>query len=54
MRWQTGYILGFAQSEAIALFGLSLRYMGFTLREVSPFYVVGFVLMLLSWPRVPR
>jgi FtsH-binding integral membrane protein len=52
-RWQTGCILGVAQSEAIATFGLSLRFMGFTLREVAPFYAAGFVLMIFSGPRAP-
>jgi hypothetical protein len=52
-RWQTGYILGFAQSAAIAMFGLSLRFMGFTFGEVAPFYAVGFALMLFSRPRAP-
>jgi hypothetical protein len=53
-RWQTGCILGFAQSEAIERrVGLSLRFMGFTLREVAPFYAAGFVLMIFSGPRAP-
>ena len=51
--WQTGHILGFAQSEAIAMFALNPRFMGFTLWEVAPFYVAGFVLMLFSNPRAP-
>jgi hypothetical protein len=31
-----------------------LRFMGFTLSEVAPFYVVGFALILLFGPRRPR
>jgi F0F1-type ATP synthase membrane subunit c/vacuolar-type H+-ATPase subunit K len=50
-RWQTGYIVSYAFSEAVALFGLVLRFTGFTLREVAPFYIAGFVLMLLAAPR---
>jgi F0F1-type ATP synthase membrane subunit c/vacuolar-type H+-ATPase subunit K len=37
--------------ETLALFGFVLRFMGFTLSEVAPFYVVGFALMLLFGPR---
>jgi hypothetical protein len=53
-RWQTGHILHYSMSEAIALYGLVLRFQGFTLSEVLPFYVVGFVLMLFGRPRAPK
>jgi hypothetical protein len=49
-QWQAGHIVSFALSEAVALFGFVLRFMGFTLREVVPFYIAGFVLMILSAP----
>jgi hypothetical protein len=52
-RWRAGYIIIYALSEAVALFGLVLRILGFTLSQVTPFYVVGFVLMLLFGPRRP-
>ncbi|SRR5260370_14360901 len=51
-RWQTGHIYCFALSEAVAMFGLVLRG-GSTLREVAPFYLAGFVLMLSSRPKTP-
>src|SRR5277367_5290464 len=41
-RWRTGYIFTYALCETVALFGFVLRFMGFTLSEVAPFYVVGF------------
>jgi F0F1-type ATP synthase membrane subunit c/vacuolar-type H+-ATPase subunit K len=50
-RWRSGYIVTYALSEALALFGLVLRILGFTFSQVLPFYVVGFVLMLLFAPR---
>jgi F0F1-type ATP synthase membrane subunit c/vacuolar-type H+-ATPase subunit K len=50
-RWRSGYIITYALSEALALFGLVLRILGFTSSQVLPFYVVGFVLMLLFAPR---
>ena len=53
MRWRAGHIVGYAMSEAVALFGLVLRFLGFTLREVAPFYVAGVILMLFSAPKVP-
>jgi hypothetical protein len=52
-RWRAGYIITYALCEAVALFGLVLRVLGFTLSEVTPFYLVGFVLMLLFGPRRP-
>ena len=52
-RWRAGYIIVYALCEAVALFGLVLRFLGFTLAQVLPFYVVGFVLMLLFAPRMP-
>jgi len=51
-RWRTGHIYCFALSEAVAMFGLVLQG-GFTLREVAPFYVAGFILMLFSRPITP-
>ncbi len=53
-RWQTGHIIGYALSEAVALYGFNLRYAGFTLREVAPFYLAGLVLMFFSRPRLPE
>ena len=52
-RWWAGYIFTYALCEAVALFGLVLRILGFTLSQVMPFYLVGFVLMLLFGPRRP-
>jgi hypothetical protein len=53
-RWRSGYICTYALCEALALFGLVLRVLGFTLAQVWPYYVGGFALMLLCWPRRPR
>jgi hypothetical protein len=50
-RWRTGYIVSYALSEAIALYGLVLRFLGFTLSQVAPFYVAGIILLLLLSPR---
>ncbi len=53
-RWRTGYIVTYALCEALALFGLVLRILGFTLAQVWPYYAGGFVLLLLFWPRRPE
>jgi F0F1-type ATP synthase membrane subunit c/vacuolar-type H+-ATPase subunit K len=53
-RWRTGYIITYTLCETVVLFGFVLRFMGFTLSEVAPFYVVGFALLLLFGPRRPR
>ena len=53
-RWRTGYLVTYALCEALALFGLLLRLMGFTLSSVWPYYAGSAVLMLLFWPRMPQ
>jgi F0F1-type ATP synthase membrane subunit c/vacuolar-type H+-ATPase subunit K len=52
-RWRTGYIITFVLCETVALYGLVLRFLGFTLSDVAPFYVAGFALMLMLGPRRP-
>jgi hypothetical protein len=53
-RWRSGYICTYALCEALALFGLVLRMVGFPLAQVWPYYVGGFALMLVSAARAPR
>jgi hypothetical protein len=53
-RWRAGYIMTYALSEAIAMFGLVLRILGFSLSQVLSFYVAGFALLLFFGPRRPR
>jgi hypothetical protein len=52
-RWRAGYVMTYALSESIALFGLVLRLMGFTLSQVWSFYIAGFILLLFFSPRRP-
>jgi hypothetical protein len=52
-RWQSGYLMTYAFSEAIALYGVVLHFMGFTLAQVAPFLIAGFVLILFYSPRLP-
>lgn len=53
-RWQTGHILHFSSSLAVTLYGLVLRYAGFSLSEVWPFYVAGLALMFYGMSRKPK
>jgi hypothetical protein len=52
-RWRAGYVMTYALSEAIALFGLVLRMIGFSLSQVAPFYIAGFILLFFFGPRRP-
>ena len=52
-RWRTGYITTWAVSEAVALFGVVLHFIGFTLTQAAPFLIAGFVLILFFGPRRP-
>lgn len=51
--WRATYLLIFMACEAIALYGLVLRFLGFSFAQVAPFYIAGFVLMLYFVPRRP-
>ena len=53
IRWRLGYIVTFALSEAVALYGLVLRFVGFNFSQVVPFFLAGFILMLFFGPRRP-
>jgi hypothetical protein len=53
-RWKTGQIATYALCEALALLGLVLRVAGFRLTDVWPYYLGGFALMLVFWPRMPQ
>jgi len=52
-RWRAGYIVTFALSEAVALYGIVLRFIGAGFRQVVPFFIAGFILMLFFGPRRP-
>jgi hypothetical protein len=43
----------YALCEALALFGMILRFMGFSFERSLPFYVGGFVLIFFFGPRAP-
>jgi len=51
--WKSGYITTYALCEALALFGLILRFMGCSFQQSLPFYIGGFVLLFFFGPREP-
>ena len=52
-RWRVGYLITYAQCEAVALFGLMLRMIGFQFSQAVTFYAIGLILILLFGPRRP-
>jgi len=52
-QWKTGYIATYALCEALALFGLLLRFRGSGLQQSLLFYIGGFVLLFFFRPRQP-
>jgi F0F1-type ATP synthase membrane subunit c/vacuolar-type H+-ATPase subunit K len=53
-QWKTGYITTYALCEALALFGLVLRFRGSELEQSLLFYIGGFVLLFFFRPRLPE
>ena len=51
---QTPLILGIALGEAVAIFGLVLGMLGFSLLEVAPFFVGGWIAIASHFPRQGR
>jgi len=51
--WRTGYLATYALCEALALFGLVLRFRGGNLQQSLPFYIGGFTLLFFFRPRAP-
>lgn len=54
IRWQTAYLILFALSEVVALYGLILHFLGFPLSNSLPFFVFGLALLALFTPSLPR
>lgn len=51
--WKSGYIATYALCEALALFGLIQRFMGFNLQQSLLYYLGGFVLLFFFAAREP-
>jgi hypothetical protein len=52
--WRTGYLATYALCEALALFGLVLRFRGSAMQQSLLFYVGGFVLLFFFRPVQPH
>jgi hypothetical protein len=52
-RWRAANILSFVFSNAVVLFGFAVRFTGGTSPQSLPFYMAGFAMMILWWPRRP-
>ena len=52
-RWRAGYIAIYAVCENVAMWGVVLRFLGFSLLPAIPFYLAGFLLLLYFAPRPP-
>ena len=48
------YILCFALSEAVALYGFVLYFIGASRAEIVPFFLAAAVLLLVCYPRFPQ
>ena len=53
-RWRTGHLFMYGMCEALALLGLVLRLLGFSLSHIWGFYLGGVLLLLLFSTRDPR
>jgi hypothetical protein len=51
--WRTGYLATYALCEALALFGLILRFLGYNFEQSASYYLGGVVLLLFFGPRLP-
>lgn len=51
--WRTGYIITYALCEALAMLGLVLRFLGYSLQQSLPYYVGGFALLFFFAPKAP-
>jgi len=51
LRWRKGYLVIYAMSEAIVLYGVALHFMGFASPQVAPFFIAGALLMLFLRPK---
>jgi hypothetical protein len=52
--WKSGYIATYALCEALAVFGLVQRFLGFNFQQSALFYIGAFVLLFFFAPREPR
>jgi hypothetical protein len=52
-RWRAATLVVLALCESIGLYGLVLRFLGFTLTQTMPFYLAAILMMLYFGPKRP-
>jgi cytochrome b561 len=52
-QWRTGYLATYVLCEALAVFGLILRFRGCDFQQSVPYYIGGFVLLFFFRAREP-
>ncbi|HUK26731.1 MAG TPA: hypothetical protein VLV49_19295 [Terriglobales bacterium] len=52
-RWESAYVLVYALCEAVAVYGMVLRFTGFSFAPAVVLYMAGFLLMLFLGPQAP-
>jgi hypothetical protein len=51
-RLRMGYLLTYALSLSIALYGLVLHFLGFSTAQIAPFFIAGFALIVFFGPKM--
>ncbi len=51
LRLRQGYVVTYALSESIVLYGVVLHFVGFRSSQVIPFFIAGFLLMSFLRPK---
>ncbi|HKR85006.1 MAG TPA: hypothetical protein VJS37_12690 [Terriglobales bacterium] len=52
-KWKSGQLITWALGESIALYGLILHFLGFSMGSVIPFFLAGASLILIFPPSLP-
>jgi hypothetical protein len=52
-KWKSGQLITWALGESIALYGVTLHFLGFSMGQVIPFFVAGALLILIFPPNLP-
>lgn len=53
-QWRTGYFATYALCEALAIFGVTMRFLGGNLQQSLPYYIGAFALLFFFRPRAPQ
>ena len=51
-RLRQGYLVTYALSLSIAMYGVVLHFVGFSISQIAPFFIAGFALIVFFGPRI--